>query len=261
MRSTLDETSEAGLFALFKGDSGEGKTTGALSFPNVYSFDFDQKLPGIARKHFPEKEIHYDFFSDIFQVQDKIMEFHEYCPYETLLADSFTSLANLVISSAAMVKGESVPEILKRVQETKSKNKQIEMMTIDYYNAEDRFCVWFIEYLKLLWAKPGNPKHVIVTAHVITTESSPDLKTKYVTRTRSIVSKGRKVAAWLPTEFDNMYIFTHLVTGLGDDYSVKRVCLTESFGEDNAKCTMPFPQEIDFTNANLYDLMFPAKTL
>jgi|SRR6516225_95591 hypothetical protein len=251
-----------GLFALFKGESGEGKTTAALSFPNIYSFDFDKKLPGIATKHFPGKDIQYNTFDHIFDIDAKIQELKENCPYETLLADSFTALANICISSVGQVKGESVPEILRRVQSTKGKAAQIEMMGIDYYNAEDRFMTYFIEQLKVLWSRPGNPKNVIVTAHVITTESAPDLKTKIVTRTRSIVSKGRKPAAWLPTEFDNVFIFGHQLPDLGvSNSSVRRLCLTESFGEDSAKCSLNLPREIDFTNGSLYDKMFPKSTL
>ena len=262
MPSTLDTTNNNGLLALFKGESGEGKSTGALSFPNAYVFDFDKKMPGISLKHFPDKETRWDTFKDIFEVEAKIQEFKTNCPYETLIADSFTALCNLCISSVGQIKGENVPDLLKRTQETRGKNKQIEMIGIDYYSAEDRFATYFIEQLKLLFARPGNPKHVIVTAHVITTESAPDLKTKLVSRTRSIVSKGRKVAAWLPTEFDNLYHFSHIIPDLGElDQTPRRVCITEAFGEDSAKCTLPVPAWVDFTNASLYEQLYREPTL
>lgn len=259
-RSTTDGSANDGLLALFKGDSGTGKSTGALSFPNVYVFDFDRKMPGIARKHFPRKTIHYDTFTDIFQVSEVLADFMvNGCPYETLLADSFTSLANLTIDSVGQVKGESVPQMLQRVQETKNKNKQLEMMPIDYYGGEDRFCTYFIHSLKRLQAQEGNPRFVIVIAHVLTVDSAPDLKTKIVTRTRSIVSKGRKVAAWLPTEFDDMYIFGLDQTNpFGDTIETpRRMCITESYGEDAAKCSLVgMPTQLDFTNDSLYDKMF-----
>lgn len=259
--STLDQPVNDGLLALFKGDSGTGKSVAGLSFPGVYVFDFDRKMPSIAKKHFPRKEIHYDTFNDIFEISDKLTDFlANGCPYETLLADSFTALANLTIESVGQVKGESVPQMLQKVQDTKNKNKQLEMMPIDYYGGEDRFCTYFINQLKKLQARQGNPKYVIVTAHVLTVDSAPDLKTKIVTRTRSIVSKGRKVAAWLPTEFDDMYIFGYEQGNpfeSGGEERPKRICTTESYGEDSAKCSLrSLPMHIDFTNGSLYDKIF-----
>lgn len=250
-QSTKDEQSQKGLLAIFKGESGEGKSVGALSFPNSYIFDFDRKMPSIAKKHFPEKEFHWDTFEDIFQIDQRLIEFLVSCPYETLIVDSITGLVNTVMDSVGQVKGESVTEILGR---TSGKNKSIEMMGIDYYSAEDRFCTYFIDRLKTLWARDGNPKHVIIVAHVVTVESSPDLKTKVITRTRSIVSKGKKFAAWLPTGFDNVYIFGRQLPDMGEiDQSVKRIIKTEAYGEDSAKCSYRFDETIDFTNGSLYD--------
>jgi hypothetical protein len=261
-QSTLTNRTNDGLLALFKGDSGTGKSVAALSYPKPYVFDFDRKMPGIARKHFPHKEIHYDTFEDIFEVSDKLVDLMRDCPYETLITDSFTALTNLTIESVGKVKGESVPEMLQRVQDTKNKNRQLEMMPIDYYGGEDRFCNFFISQLKRLQARAGNPKYVIVIAHVLTVDSAPDLKTKIVTRTRSIVSKGRKVAAWLPTEFDDMYIFGYeqgnaFAERGSADSKPKRVCITESYGEDAAKCSIRgLPSTLDFTDGSLYDCMF-----
>ena len=250
-QSTLNKQEEKGLLGIFKGESGEGKSVGALSFPTPYVFDFDFKMPSISLKHFPGKEVHWDTFNSIFEVVDKLNEFFGYCPYETLVADSFTGLVNVIMNTVGQVKGENVPDLLKKVS---SRSNTIEMMGIDYYNAEDRFCTYFIDQLKALWARPGNPRHVIVTAHVVTVDSAPDLKTKIVTRTRSIVSKGRKAAAWLPTGFDNVYLFGRQLPDLGDiDQSTKRIVKTEAFGEDSAKCSFPFPETIEFTNKSLFD--------
>lgn len=249
MPSTLDKQNNHGLLAIFKGESGEGKSVAALSFPSAYVFDFDKKMPSISLKHFPNKEVHWDSFEDIFSIDKKLSEFSYSCPYETLIIDSITGLVNIVMDSVGMVKKESVPDLLSR-----TKSGSIEMMGIDYYSAEDRFCTYFIDKLRALWARPGNPLHVIVTAHVVTVESSPDLKTKLVTKTRSIVSKGRKFAAWLPTGFDNVYIFGRQLPDLGDiDQSVKRIVKTSAYGEDSAKCSYNFPDVIDFTNGSFYD--------
>jgi AAA domain len=250
-QSTIDKQREHGLLAIFKGNSGEGKSVASLSFPKPYVFDFDRKMPSISQKHFPDKEVHWDTFEDIFQIDQRLIEFTLSCPYETLIVDSITGLVNIVVDSVGGVKNESVTDILGRVNK---KSNTIEMMGIDYYSAEDRFCTYFIDKLKTLWARDGNPKHVIVVAHVVEVDSSPDLKTKVITRTRSIVSKGKKFAAWLPTGFDNVYIFGRQLPDLGDiNQTVKRIIKTEAFGEDSAKCSYNFPETIDFTNGSLYD--------
>jgi AAA domain len=250
-QSTLDPHKEQGLLAIFKGDSGVGKSVAALSFPNAYIFDFDRKMPSISLKHFPDKEVYWDTFEDIFQIQGQLDELNRSCPYETIIVDSITGLVNICVDSVGMVKKESVTDILSRVT---GKSNTIEMMGIDYYSAEDRFCTHFIDRLKTLQSRNGNPKHVIIIAHVVTVDSAPDLKTKLITRTRSIVSKGKKFAAWLPTGFDNVYIFGQEMPDLGDiDQSVKRICKTEAFGDDSAKCSFNFDKTINFTNGSLYD--------
>src|SRR5271170_808498 len=153
-QSTLNHTDNHGLLSIFKGESGEGKSVGALSFPTPYVFDFDKKMPSISQKHFPGKEVHWDTFDSIFEVDEKLSELFNNCPYETLIIDSITGLVNIVMESVGQVKHESVPDILKRVT---GKSNTIEMMGIDYYSAEDRFCTYFIDRVKTLWARDGNP--------------------------------------------------------------------------------------------------------
>lgn len=240
-----------GHFALFKGYSGAGKSVAALSYPNAFVFDFDRKMPKIAEKHFPGKKIDYESFTDALLMAKKLQSFEQYCPYETLIFDSLTHLSSLALASVAKLKGESIMTILAQMQGNK---KNVEMMSIDYYNAETRIIAFFLDAIKVLWLKNGNPKHIIVTAHIIEVESAPDLKTKVVTRTRSLLTAGRKAGAVVPTVFDDVYLFGH-ETSLGEDRP-KRKIITESMGEDDAKCSYAnVPQTIDFTNKSFYDIL------
>jgi hypothetical protein len=253
-KSTLEGDENDGLLAIFKGESGVGKTVGALSFPNVYVFDFDRKMPSIAKKHFPGKNIEYDTFEDVFQVDMKISDLRKYCPYETLVIDSFTGLGNLVFNTMASLKTEPGSVVIRRMA-----NPKAEKVGIDYYFAENHFINHFIDQLKILHKRSGNPQHVIVIAHVIAYESAPDLRTKQTTKFRSILAQGRKPAAILPTEFDDVYIFGLQRSDNAFDSGVpkvERICITESFGEDPAKCSFNFPDCIDFTNTSLYEKMF-----
>lgn len=244
-----------GFLGILKGESGEGKSTAAFSFPNAYVFDFDRKMPSIFLKHHPQGDIEWNTFKNIFQIEDELSKLETHCPYETLIVDSITGLVNIVMDSVGEVKNESVPDILRRVT---SKSNTIEMMGIDYYSAEDRFCTYFIDRVKGFWSRKENPKHVIIIAHVVTVESAPDLKTKQITKTRSIVAKGRKFPAWLPTGFDDVYIVGRELPDLGDlDQSTKRVIWTEAIGEDSAKCSYPISSRLNISEKNLYEHLKP----
>lgn len=256
MPSTLDPIAQdQGIFSLFKGDSGSGKSVGALSWPGVYLFDFDRKMPNIAQKHFPKKDIQFEHFKDIFEVSDQIEQFWiSGCPYETLVTDSITSLTQLCLTSTAKLKGEETPKMLKMLKTNASKT--VEMMSIDYYNAEDRFIKYYLDMMKALWARPGNPKNIIVIAHVVTSESQPDLKTKAVIRSTSIVTAGRKIAAYIPTQFDDSWHFAFEKPDFGSsDTTLKRIVLTEAAGDQAAKTAFKIPASFNFTNKNLYDML------
>jgi hypothetical protein len=250
-----------GIFALLKGPSGSGKTVGALSFPNIWMADFDRKMPTIARKHFPNKDIEFETFTDCFVLADQLTEWitKDNCPFETLLFDSITSYSSLIIKSIGDAKGESTPQMLKTMKAARGSGKPIpELLGIDYYNAETRLAEWTFDVTKTLWVRPGNPKNILFTAHIVTTDSAPDLKTKIVTRTRSIVTYGKKVAAYIPTQFDEVYLFGTRQGDMGADAKtpVEHIMTTETVGEDDAKTAFKLAQYINFTQPRekpLYD--------
>lgn len=263
MPSTLDKRDERGFFVLMKGESGAGKSTAALSFPSPFVMDFDVKMPNIALKHFPGKEIHWETYEDIFQVQTKLDMLWADCPYETLICDSLTSLIITVLNSIGDIKNEKPMTLLRRLQATSGGKQQLELMGIDYYNGETNFIErYFINMLKALWAKPGNPKHVILTAHVITTDSAPDLKTKIVTTTRQIVTAGRKVASYVPSQYDDMWHFGYEIdvqTGNKKRVVMTDVCGTDASKIDSAKCAHKFPATIVLNDKSFYETIMKIK--
>lgn len=274
MPNTLDETQENGLFALLKGASGSGKSVAALSFPNPYVFDYDFKMPAIARKHFPKKSIDYDTYSDTSQISDRILAWltcpkcglsekcikdggncESSCQYETLIHDSLTNLQNLIIRTVAQTKSESIPDMLKTLLSKKS--KKTEMMDFDYYSAEVRFTEWLLLHNKILWSRKGNPKNIVFTAHVMSSENK-NIVTNVTTVTRSIVAQGKKVGAFIPTVFDEVYMFGFSNTGgtdINDPLKTKHYALTTPTGEDDAKTAYRLTSSIDFTDGNFYDML------
>ena len=252
--NTLDATEQPGMFCLFKGPSGSGKTVGALSYPDPWMADFDRKMPAIALKHFKGKSIEYEQFNDIYAYTDLLTSWIGNCPHETIVSDSITSMISLILKTTGLAKGEGMEQMLKNMQRFQGKFKQ-ELLTIDYYNAETRIVEHILDLGKILYTQPGNPKNVIFTAHILTSESAPDLKTKLTTVTRSIVTAGKKVAAYIPTQFDEVYLFgTAEAGGLdGQDSHIRHMMTTQISGQDDAKTAFRIARLTDFTNKNLYD--------
>ena len=247
-------TENLGICALFKGPSGAGKSVGAMSFPGVWVADLDKKMPAIAKKHFPTKSIEYDQFNDFYRLKDMMISWYGTCPHETIVFDSITSLISLILKTIGAAKGEGIQQMLTNMEKFTGKFKQ-ELISIDYYNAETRIVEWMLDYAKILYTQPGNPKNVIFTAHILTSESAPDLKTKIVTRTRSIVTAGKKVAAYIPTQFDEVYLFGTSEGDLDENARVRHIMTSETSGEDDAKTAFKLSKFTDFTNKSLYEML------
>lgn len=254
--TTEARETDRGLFAMFKGPSGSGKSVGALSFPNAYVFDHDSKMPNIALKHFPKVHIEYDTFRDIFKVSERLVELTNDCPYETLICDTLTSLSYTCIKSIDEVKDSNVLKMLANVKATKKGGQTIELRGFDYYNGEDSFLKYYIDGLKELWARPGNPKHVIMIAHCLDSEQK-NIVSGITTHTRRIVTAGNKIAAYIPAQFDDVWHFaTQSPFGASldvKDERVQRIVCTEQIGEDDAKTAFDLPAKINFTGGSLYD--------
>lgn len=250
-KSTADpkyQDYELGLFALFKGESSSGKSVAALSFPNPYVLDLDVKMPSIAVKHFPGKEVHWDTFSNMVELGERLDKLQDKCPYETVILDTITGLTQNIIHSVGLIKGETVPVMLQKVKATKGGGKMIEMMGYDYYNAETRYVKYVLDVLKYLWMKEGNPRHVIVCGHVLDKEKTESDGS--VSKTRTIVTAGKAVAAYIPTVFDETYHFECRKIL----QNVKFMARTQGTGDDFAKTTFHLPNEIDFTGQqHFYD--------
>ena len=246
-------------FLLFKGDSGAGKTVGALSFPKPVILDFDRKMPAIANKHFPGKEIQVLQFKDALDAGDTIEMWRKIgsCPFETIIIDSVTSLSYAILKTIDDLKGQSILTQLRNIKSSGKGYKSVELRGYDSYNGEDSFLKFVTDGLKDLHYGTGNPKHVILIAHVMTSEST-DIKTKEVTKTRRIVTAGSKIAAYIPAQFDDVWHFgiEHGDTIFNDKAArVKHFCVSEAIGDDYAKTAYNLPYKIDFTGGSLYDLV------
>lgn len=246
-----------GFFGMFKGESGAGKSVGALSFPNPIVLDHDRKMPAIARKHFPGKEVKSVQFKDVLEVGKLLEEWQQVgCPFETIIGDSITSLSYSCLKTLDDLKGQNILKMMENVRESAKKYKTVELRGYDYYNAEDNFIKFYIDALKALWMRPGNPRHVILIAHVMTSETQ-DIQTKEIIKTRRIVTAGSKIAAYIPAQMDEVWHFGiergSILSKEQDAARIKHFCVTESMGEDYAKTAFSLDYKIDFTNGSLYE--------
>jgi len=247
-----------GMFALLTGDSGVGKTTAALSFPKAYVFDFDKKMPGVALRHCAGRtDVEWDHYHTINQIVTKVGQLTRECPYETLIFDSVTQLSTMCLNAIGDAKGEDIAEIFNKVPVPGKKGGKLEAMGWDYYQGETNFIIrYFLEAIKVLYSRPGNPKHVFLLAHILSVPSAPDPTTKIITVSKSILTAGRKAGVVVPTVFDDVYHFVHVpdrkdMSGL----AMKRLILTTSSGEDKAKCSFNLPSELDVTNTPFYEVV------
>ena len=258
MPSTNDIVSPKGLFALFKGAPNTGKSVAADSFPDVFKFDFDRKMPTVSQKHYPGKMFTWECFDDVFALSDFLKPYMLPTvlggiafPHETIVVDTVSSLSTICLRSVDKTKGTSVPEMMKTL--TKKENT-VEVMGIDYYNSEFNFFErYFMDNLKILWAREGNPKHVIVIAHETTYETSPDLKGNPGKKVSSILTAGRKAAVYIPKCFDEEYVFVKETPTFGDQLSrTKWLCHTKSNLHEDARTCYNFPEVIDLSSEDLY---------
>jgi hypothetical protein len=254
-KSTLEEDDNHALLAVFRGDSGVGKSVAALSFPEPYLLDLDRKMPSIARKHFPEKDIKYDTFENVFELDEVVQRLKVDCPYKTIIVDSFTGLGKLCFNTMSTIKSEEGAKILKKFS-----TKAGEKVGIDYYFGENHYIGHFIDDMKTIHIR--YKAHVIITAHNIQYEpinySGKEPKEKVTGR--PILAEGRKPAAILPTEVDNVLLFGW-EPGQHIDDPVRRMCYTTPVADIIAKSSFRFPPRIDFTDCSFYDKLFSYEAM
>lgn len=228
---------------MFKGDPGSGKSIAAVSYPKPYVFDNDRRMKSVVNFWRPRgKEFEYDYFDSFLKLNKRLEEFYGYCPFETLIYDGITTGSDQILQDMISTRDVSAKKI---------KRAGIELLQIEDYGGEMRGLQVILDNLKAISFRWG--VNVIVTAHILTTEST-DIKTKVTTTSRSLLTAGKKIAAKLPVHFDEAYHFD-VQTSLDILEGPKYTVVTRNTGWDWAKTALPIPTRIDFTNNSLYDLI------
>lgn len=226
------------LFCLFTGAPGSRKTTALASFPEPYIIDPDGKI-GSVKRFFPSKKIMYDQPDNFDQLLDILTGLaNGSCPYGTVAIDSCTSTSDLIFKLACTYREGTKLTV----------GKNVELLQIQDYNMEMRSFIHMMDLLRIIHKKKVN---VILTAHIITSEST-DLKTKIVTRKSSILTAGQKAAIYVPSKVQEVYYF-HTNEGYAGRKNF--ICSTKPTDGFNAMTSLDLPTDIDWTEKNFYEVL------
>jgi hypothetical protein len=233
---------------LMKGKPGVGKTTGYASFPGpIYVADFDGKMK-VVKKHYPERDdITYDHFSaeNYPAFESKWESFQDYHPYKTIVIDSLTNLANTLIRYSLNVRGADRKEDGNKKER---KRGVIPLPEIEEYGVETGALNNIIDI------GIASKSHFILTAHVLEIQLGKNLAGKDLGVNRVLLTAGKKIAAAIPSRFEEMWHF-ETDTGLTGDDECEYLIRTQSTGTDFAGTMLPLPAKFKFTGGNLYSIV------
>lgn len=233
------------IMICLKGEPSSGKSIAAASFPNCYIFDFESRIRSIANYWIPrgKKDIHYDTYGprDFKKFDEKMDQLLARCNYETVILDTLTSVSDLILFHVLTMKGAD-PKIKGK------KIAGISVNTIEDYGAESAMLTELMMFMRQIKAK-----YKILVAHVVKTERNDTTSNQSVV-TRQLLTAGKKVAAKLPGYFDEIY---HMQQRPNIRMQPEFVALTSNSGDDFARTTLNLPREINFTDANFYEIIKP----
>ena len=226
------------LFQLSVGYPGTGKTVAAASYPTPILFlDLDLRLAPLA-KMFPGREdIEYESYgpNDFLRFWNKLQEIRAgNTPHKTYVLDSLTALARMTLNYSVSMRGSSGDE--KRKSSFKAKGV-IDLLEIEDFGAEGRLLGHVVDSFR------ATKKNFIMTAHLIHT-TEKDIKTKTESDYKSLLTGGKKIAAEIPSYFDEIYY--HFIETQMDDsmsYKISTVKRNDVF----AKTALPLPPTLDYT--------------
>jgi hypothetical protein len=236
---------------LFVGDSGVGKSIAAGYWPKpLYFASCDGRMGSVAEWHRGTSGIEFDIFNEFDPLKEKIDSFENDCPFAggTIILDPITNLSVFLMRYSFKLRGvvEWDAEAGRQVRGVKGKKKGIiDITTIEDYNTETMGIQDMIMSLKIISKKYN--VNIIFVAHLLTTQyTGMDGKDSHIYR--SILTAGKKIATYIPTQFDEVYHF------YVDDQQWK--IRTYNDGIVPARSSfLRMPKEVTWTDQNLYELL------
>lgn len=233
---------------LLVGDSGAGKSIAACSWPGpIYMGNCDGRVGSIAEWHRGRTDIDFDFFTNFKDLNEKVDSFEHSCPYKTVICpDPITMVSDYLMRYSFSLRGvtEYNEETGKVEKGSKGRKKGVvDMTTAEDFGVEHRGLSDLIINLKV--AQKIHKFNIIVCAHLVTTTYVKMGGTESHIR-RDILTAGRKIAAFLPIHFDEIYhCYTEDGQWLIKTYNDGIVAARSSF--------LNMPKTINWTEKSLYD--------
>jgi len=244
------------LMLMLKGDNGSGKTVLAGSFPGpIKFFMFDGSKLDILKRFYPQRtDIEYDIygaretrFKDSFgqtihiksliQFAEEFNKLQDYCPWSTIVIDSFTSFSVTCVTFQLDVRSHTEGKA------TATSKGGLVIPDFDEYKGETTLVTQSLDVSKVL------PCNVIWTVHPLPKlETSGQGNSMRVTKTTSIAAYGAKTAAMAPGYFNEVW---HIEVRPGS--SPQRIVHTQTIGTEFAKSALPLPANFDVTNKNAFN--------
>lgn len=246
---TLDQADPNSSLIMIKGEPGLRKSTQALGYPGPqYWFSFDGKMEGIKLPAklwgVDLKTIEYDDYDKWDKAAKKLESLVFNCPYKTIVIDSITTFADLILSQTLK---EKRGEIRKSGKAAGKVIGGIAVNEMEDYNAETAA---FNEMLSLIKDIRATQKvNVILIAHVMSVQNTN--LSGNTTTVRTIVTAAKRVAAKIPAVCTEVYHFNRkpsLVIGEKSNF----VCITETNGDDFARTALGLPPAFEFSDEPIY---------
>lgn len=236
------------MMALFKGESGTGKTIAAASYPEpVYIASMDGRIAPL--KHYTPlqgRDINFDVFVDYKKIIEKLGELTTSNQYRTFVLDGLMGYSRLIIAYMMNNRGGAT-EVKVQGEKQPLTIGGIPIMAINEYKGESSALFNMTMALRVLKQHKAN---VILTAHVVVSEQ--EVLGGHNKISRQLLTGGTKIAAEIPTYFDEVYHFYNRAPGLSD--APKFTARTISSGDDYARTSFyGLKNEIDFTDKLFYN--------
>lgn len=237
-------------YSLFKGEPGTLKSTEALSYPKPqFWMSWDRKMNALVRPMrawgINPKDIEFEDFGEWTKARMKLESFQLNFPYKTLVIDSITSCADMMLRQVMKSKGGV----------TRASGAQagraiggIATNELEDFNAESAGLTELIALTKDI--HKFHKVDVILIGHIIRTDYKDPAGKQHISRV--LVTAGKKPAAKIPAYCDETYHFgvePSMIVGQGGDYSI----LTSNTGDDFARTTLELDTKIKLGNDPLYD--------
>jgi hypothetical protein len=205
------------------------------------------------------RDIEYESYDNWQKLDNQLERFEDNCPFDTIALDSLTSLARMTITYLFNNRGNTSGSVKRKAGEDGfAKVGNIPIMDLAEYNGEASGLSQILTRLRVIFNKNKPRVNVILTAHVITTESP--LAGGGVKIHRRLVTGGNKIAAEVPGYFDEVYHFhSDKENSLDDSAPNRYFAITESDEVDFAGTSFHgLPRKIDFTNGLFYNELMSA---